>query len=212
MSSRKATKKSRKLRKTRGRRRTQRGGLCKEGIDVDKVCNEIEAANDIKTATTLYRKAALKCHPDQGGNEEDFKTLGECYDEKKKSLEKKKQPAPPSPPQQPAAAPSPARSDETGKADLYVYFYRNGEPVKFADLTESQQGSVRGAVLHTPERPLRIQEEGTFGIIKASVDYVNHVNSKGGIEITTYGNEIKGSSITLKLRGNRIGGRRKSRR
>lgn len=112
MPSRKATKKSRRLRKTRGRgrRRTQRGGLCKGGIDVQQVCNEINTAKDIKTATTLYRKAALMCHPDhEGGNEEDFKTLQNCFQKKKESLEVP-QPAnaapSPAPAQQPRSVPS----------------------------------------------------------------------------------------------------------
>jgi len=193
MPSRKATKKSRRLRKTRGRgrRRTQRGGLCKEGVDAQQVCNEINAAEDIKTATTLYKKAALMCHPDKGGNDEDFKTLGNCFDTKKKSLETGQAP-------QPAPSTRPATSDRTAKGDLYVYFYRNNEPVDFNTLSEHEQLKVRAAVVYSP-----LEIHGDYGIVKAPLVWLN--NLPHGAEFTVDG-------ITLKLRTDPIGGRRKSRR
>jgi hypothetical protein len=212
MPSRKATKKSRKLRKTRGRgrRRTQRGGdeggKCDKTY-VDQLCNKINAdETPIKDATTLYRKGALKCHPDKNPGdkaaEEAFKTLGNCFEKKKKSLEVP-QPAnaapPPAPAQQPAYASSPARSDGTGKGDLYVYFYKDGKPVEFDTLTEDQKSSVRTAVVH---KPFNIQ--GTFGIAQAPLDWLQRLPSPAGFTV---------AGITLDLRASpKTGGRRKSRR
>jgi hypothetical protein len=195
MPSRKATKKSRKLRKTRGRgrRRTQRGG--NDLLLAQQVCNEIKAAKDIKSATTAYRKGALKLHPDKGGNEEAFKVLQRCYEAKKSPKAPQPAPAP-----APAPAPSPATHQGTGQANLYVYFYRNNEPVDFNTLSEYEQLKVRGAVVYT-----FLEIQGTFGIVKAPVDYLK--NLKNGVEIPIYTGDI-----TLKLSGDPIGGRRKSRR
>jgi len=205
-------KKSRKMRKTRGRRRTQRGGNDEETLQkkaaetlqetAAEACKKIDAVNDIKDikeATKIYWKAAKVVHPDKGGSKEAFQVLEACYGKKMESLlENKKSLEVPQPANN--AAPSPARSDETGKADLYVYFYRNGEPVEFDTLTEDQKSSVRTAVVHKP-----FNIEGTFGIVKAPVDYATHVKGKGVVEFTVAG-------ITPKLRGDPIGGRRKSRR
>lgn len=197
----KKTRKDKKLRKTRGRgrRRTQRGGDLKK--IAEDACNEIKDAKDIKSATTLYKKAAIAVHPDKHldnkeAAEKAFKVLGNCFDTKKKSLESGQSP-------QPTPSPAPTQSttyDRTPKGDLYVYFYRNGERVDFNTLTDQEQLRVRAAVVYSP-----LEIHGNYGIVKVPISTLNSPVNGTHFSIFT-------GNISLAFSSEFIGGRRKSRR
>jgi hypothetical protein len=84
------------------RRRTQRGGL-----SVQEVCRDINTAATVKDADKIYKKAALKFHPDKGGNEEDFKALTACIERKRAAARPAAAPAAAPAPQPRPAAPQP---------------------------------------------------------------------------------------------------------
>jgi hypothetical protein len=52
------------------------GDTCNQKIIDLAVSNEFDLAN----AKTLYRRGALKCHPDKGGNQQEFNCLSYHYD------------------------------------------------------------------------------------------------------------------------------------
>jgi hypothetical protein len=92
------------------RRQTMRGGF----RDVKDACDQIAKAKTDSEAKKIFRKAAIKFHPDKGGSEEDMKKLKNCLDDKLEGGPEwapEEEPAPPKPapaPPKPKPAPAPA--------------------------------------------------------------------------------------------------------
>jgi chemotaxis protein histidine kinase CheA len=69
------------LRKTRRQKRKQIGrayGYVFE--NTDDACLQLAKASEESEAKKIYRDASRKFHPDKGGNAEDFKKLGGCFE------------------------------------------------------------------------------------------------------------------------------------